>query len=61
MSSAKNLNIEYNEDSPDKGIAEIIVRKQRDGPLGTVFETWLGQYCLFENYVPERYQRGERA
>jgi replicative DNA helicase len=39
----------YNEDSQDKGMAEIIVRKQRDGPLGTVHAAWLGQYCLFEN------------
>jgi replicative DNA helicase len=41
----------YNEDSPDKGMAEIIVRKQRDGLLGTVHAAWLGQYCLFENYA----------
>jgi replicative DNA helicase len=41
----------YNEDSPDKGMAEIIVRKQRDGRLGTVCAAWLGQYCLFENYA----------
>ena len=44
----------YNEDSPDKGMAEIIVRKQRDGPLGTVYATCLGMYCLFEDYAPER-------
>ena len=44
----------YNEDSQDKGMAEIIIRKQRDGPLGTVYATWLGQYCLFEDYAPER-------
>jgi replicative DNA helicase len=43
-----------NEDSQNKGMAEIIVRKQRDGPLDTVFATWLGMYCLFENYMPER-------
>jgi replicative DNA helicase len=41
----------YNEDSQDKGMAEIIVRKQRDGQLGTVHAAWLGQYCLFENYA----------
>jgi replicative DNA helicase len=44
----------YKEDSPDKGIAEIIVRKQRDGPLGTVRATWLGPYCLFVDYAPAR-------
>jgi replicative DNA helicase len=40
----------YNEDSPDKGIAEVIVGKQRNGPLGTVRLTFLGQYTRFENY-----------
>jgi replicative DNA helicase len=44
----------YNEDSSDKGMAEIIVRKQRDGQLGMVRAAWLDQYCLFENYAPER-------
>jgi replicative DNA helicase len=44
----------YNEDSQDKGMAEIMIRKQRDGPLGTVYATWLGQYCLFVDYAPER-------
>jgi replicative DNA helicase len=45
----------YNENSQDKGMAEIIVRKQRDGRLGTVLAAWLGQYCLFEDYAkPER-------
>ncbi|MBM4207974.1 MAG: replicative DNA helicase [Gammaproteobacteria bacterium] len=41
----------YNEDSPDKGIAEVIVGKQRNGPLGTVRLTFLGQYTRFENYA----------
>jgi replicative DNA helicase len=40
----------YNEDSPDKGIAEIIIGKQRNGPLGTVRLTFLGQYTRFENF-----------
>ncbi|WP_455200098.1 replicative DNA helicase [Kaarinaea lacus] len=41
----------YNEDSPDKGIAEIIIGKQRNGPIGTVRMTFIGQYTRFENYV----------
>ena len=45
----------YNEDSPDKGTAEIIIAKQRNGPIGNVRLTFLGQYTRFENYVPEVY------
>ena len=45
----------YNEDSPDKGIAEIIIGKQRNGPLGTVRLTFLGQYTRFENFVGDPY------
>lgn len=40
----------YNTDSPDKGIAEIIVGKQRNGPTGTVKTTFLPHYTRFENY-----------
>jgi replicative DNA helicase len=40
----------YNEDSPDKGIAEIIIGKQRNGPIGTVKLTFLGRHTRFENY-----------
>ena len=48
----------YNEDSPDKGIAEIIVGKQRNGPLGVVRLTFLGQYTRFENYAGGSYNTG---
>ena len=40
----------YNQDSPDKGQAEIIIGKQRNGPTGTIKLTFLGQYTKFENY-----------
>jgi replicative DNA helicase len=39
----------YNEDTADKGVAEIIVGKQRNGPIGTVKLAFLGQYTRFEN------------
>ncbi|MEM1111662.1 MAG: replicative DNA helicase [Pseudomonadota bacterium] len=39
----------YNEDSPDKGTAEIIIGKQRNGPIGTCRLTFIGQYTRFEN------------
>ncbi len=45
----------YNEDSPDKGIAEIIIAKQRNGPLGIVRLTFLGQHTRFENYAGPGY------
>ena len=49
----------YNEDSPDKGIAEIIIGKQRNGPLGTVRLTFLGQYTRFENFSGTPYDSGD--
>ncbi len=42
----------YNEESPDKGTAEIIIGKQRNGPIGTTRLTFLGQYTRFENFIP---------
>jgi len=43
----------YNEDSPDKGTAEVIISKQRNGPTGTCRLTFLGQYTRFENFISE--------
>jgi replicative DNA helicase len=52
----------YNENSPEKGIAEIIIAKQRNGPIGKVRLTFLGKYTRFENFlsnqVSNQYERG---
>ncbi|MBI3776384.1 MAG: replicative DNA helicase [Gammaproteobacteria bacterium] len=45
----------YNEESPDKGTAEIIISKQRNGPIGTTRLTFLGQYTRFENFTSGDY------
>jgi replicative DNA helicase len=44
----------YNPESPEKGVAEIIILKQRNGPIGTVKLTFLGEYTRFENYAQGR-------
>ena len=50
----------YNPDSSDKGTAEIIIAKQRNGPIGRVRLTFIGEHTRFENfanagYVPDNY------
>lgn len=39
----------YNKDSDKKNIAEIIIAKQRNGPIGTINLVWLPQYTKFAN------------
>ncbi len=40
-----------NEDNPNRGLAEVIIGKQRNGPTGVVKLTFLGEYTTFENYT----------
>ncbi len=49
----------YDEDSADKGIAEIIIAKQRNGPIGRVKLAFLGQYTRFENLAAQNYESAE--
>ena len=46
----------YHEDSLDKGTAEIIIGKQRNGPIGTCRLAFQGEYTRFENLASGRYE-----
>jgi replicative DNA helicase len=46
----------YNNDSQDKGTAEIIIGKQRNGPIGRVRLTFQGQYSRFDNYAGPQFE-----
>ena len=43
----------YNEDSDQGNKAEIIIGKQRNGPIGKTYLTFLKQYARFEDFVPD--------
>lgn len=45
----------YHPDTADKGTAEIIIAKQRNGPIGTTRLTFLGQFTRFENFIADPY------
>jgi len=45
----------YNEDTEDKGMAEVIIGKQRNGAIGKVRLTFTGKYTRFDNFMPDIY------
>ncbi|WP_094752637.1 replicative DNA helicase [Psychromonas sp. CD1] len=45
----------YNDDSNEKGIAEIIIGKQRNGPIGKIRLTFQGRYSRFDDYTGAAY------
>jgi replicative DNA helicase len=48
----------YEPDTPRKGVADIIIGKQRNGPIGEFHLTFLGEFTKFENLVAEAYGEG---
>ena len=49
----------YNKDTDDKNIGEVIVSKQRSGPLGTVKLAWLSEFTTFANLARENGPAGD--
>lgn len=49
----------YDPDTVRKGVADIIIAKQRNGPIGDLHLTFLGQYTKFENLIAEDYGLGD--
>lgn len=45
----------YNPDTPKKGLADVSIAKQRNGPIGDFLLTFVGKYTKFENFVPDAY------
>ena len=43
----------YNPDTLDKGVAEVNIGKHRNGPIGTVKLTFMGEYVRFDNFADE--------
>ena len=47
----------YNQQSEERGVAEIIIGKQRNGPIGTVYTQFKGEFSTFENLPQEKYEQ----
>jgi replicative DNA helicase len=45
----------YNPETPRKGVADVAIAKQRNGPIGDFLLTFVGRYTKFENFVPDSY------
>jgi replicative DNA helicase len=45
----------YNQETPERGIAEVIVGKQRNGPIGTVKSKFFHEYTRFENLIEDEH------
>ncbi len=48
----------YNEESTEKGVAELIIGKQRNGEIGTCRAAFVGKFTRFDNLSPEYFQEG---
>jgi replicative DNA helicase len=48
----------YDKETTRKGIADIIIGKQRNGPIGDFPLTFLGEFTKFENFVASAYSEG---
>jgi len=47
----------YNQETTEKGIGEVIIGKQRNGPIGTVRVAFRGEFLRFDDLAPEYYQQ----
>lgn len=45
----------YNQDTPRKGVADITIAKQRNGPIGDFPLTFVGRFTKFENWAPDQH------
>ncbi|MCH8550718.1 MAG: replicative DNA helicase [Natronospirillum sp.] len=51
----------YNPDTPDQNVSEIIIGKQRNGPIGTCYLSFIGEYTRFENLSPDYQMSGSEG